>query len=114
MSDLRAEDFYNDIKEFVDKPQFTKLTSTGISSDYKSVFEFAEAYFDARMEANGLSTGEKQCNLPVVSGSYLTATINSETIKSGKKYKCVLGDTKDVIVINDKGRKEHFSRQWFE
>ena len=66
MSDLKAQDYYNDMKEIVDVPDFTKLTSTGISPDYESIFDFAEAYFDARMEANGVTTGEKQCNLPVV------------------------------------------------
>ncbi len=85
MSELKAEDFYNEIKEFVDKPQFTKLTSTGISSDYKSVFEFAEAYYDARIEANGVTTGEKQCNLPVVSVSDLKCFIEWKD-KQNKDY----------------------------
>ncbi len=60
MSELKAEDFYNEIKEYVDKPQFTKLTSTGISSDYKSVFEFAEAYYEERMKARVAKTSNKE------------------------------------------------------
>jgi hypothetical protein len=79
MSELTAEDFYNEIKEFVDKPQFTKLTSTGISSDYKSVFEFAEAYYDARIKANESNTScEQNALLADVRKSFTADFIISE------------------------------------
>jgi len=53
-------------------------------------------------------------NIADVSGSYLIATISTETIKSGSEYKCLLGNEKDVIIINNKGRKEHLSRHYFK
>lgn len=38
---MKAEDFYNELGE---KKDFTKLTKTGISTNYDNVFAFAEAY----------------------------------------------------------------------
>ena len=71
MSELKAEDYYNEVKEFVENPHFTKLTGTGIATDYKSIFEFAEAYFDARMEANDANTSKEECTLHNVSESFI-------------------------------------------
>ncbi len=42
---MNAEDFYNSLEE---KASFTKLTGTGISSNYKNVFEFAESYVNQK------------------------------------------------------------------
>ncbi len=43
-----VEQFYNDLEE---RKSFCKLTSTGISNDFKNVFEFAEAYHQSRVNA---------------------------------------------------------------
>lgn len=82
MSELKAQDYYNEMKEIVEVPDFTKLTSTGIDPDYESIFDFAEAYYDARIEANGATTGEKQCILPVVSESFLKSLVVENIVKS--------------------------------
>lgn len=56
MSELKAEQFYKDVKDFMDleKDGFTKLTPTGISPNYESIFDFAEAYYEER-KANELA-----------------------------------------------------------
>ena len=46
---MKAEDFYT---EYKGKKQFTKLTNTGISPDYKTIFEFAEKYADSKVKNN--------------------------------------------------------------
>lgn len=38
---MKAKEFYENLEN---KKDFTKLTSTGISSNYENVFEFAESY----------------------------------------------------------------------
>lgn len=52
MSDLTAQKHYNKLIEEGKAFDFTKLTSTGISSNYEKVFEFAESYFKALTQAN--------------------------------------------------------------
>lgn len=64
MSELTAESYYKEMKEIVDVPNFTKLTNTGISTDYESIFDFAESYFDARIEANEAAK-EQETALPL-------------------------------------------------
>ena len=44
---MTPEEWYNNL---FDKPDFTKLTSTGISTDYKNVFKFAEDYHKEKMK----------------------------------------------------------------
>jgi len=71
MTELTAEEWYEDIKDDVDNPHFTKLTSTGISTDYQSIFDFAEAYYEARQEANGVTTrSETALNIDLFSKSF--------------------------------------------
>jgi len=66
---MKAKEYYEEIKEFVKHPHFTKLTSNGIDPDYKSIFEFAEAYHEAVTKANDADTSNDKCTLHVVSAS---------------------------------------------
>jgi len=73
MSELKAEQFYKDVKDFMDleKDGFTKLTPTGISPNYESIFDFAEAYYEER-KANEASTSEnKALDIDLVSGIFM-------------------------------------------
>jgi len=50
MSEFKnAKDFYESLETNIN---FTKLTSAGISTDYNNIFEFADAYYNAQMQAN--------------------------------------------------------------
>jgi hypothetical protein len=42
---MNAKEFYESLKNSMG---FTKLTSTGINTDYEKVFEFAELYFSRK------------------------------------------------------------------
>lgn len=66
---MKAEEYYEEIKEFVKYPHFTKLTSTGIDPDYKSIFEFAEAYHEAATKASEADTSDDKCTLHDVSNN---------------------------------------------
>ena len=78
MSELKAKDYYNEMKEIVDVPNFLKLTSTGINTDYESIFDFAEDYFKERMKANDANTSDEKCTLHNVSESYIWVVTDYE------------------------------------
>jgi len=66
MSELKAQDHYNNTKDFVDEEtrQFTKLSSNGsrTETDLESVFDFAEVYYTSRREEATKHIGSKRPN----------------------------------------------------
>jgi len=60
MSDLTAKDFFENLKENGEFINFTTLTKTGISSDYESVFQFAEDYHNARESERSKTSNESE------------------------------------------------------
>jgi len=61
-----AEEYYNNLEY---KMQFTKLTKTGINSNYERVFDFAEDYSTSQIKKK---VGEiiKSLNIPEWDGDY--------------------------------------------
>lgn len=84
MSDLTAQQYYNELIEAGKANDFTKLTSTGISSNYQNVFAFAEDYFEARMQANGQLDNHEQA-LPINSVTHRALQMKIEKLEAENK-----------------------------
>jgi hypothetical protein len=65
MSELTAEKFFEKEDVFNNDDYDNSVVEEWMFSQ-TDMIKFAEAYFNARMQANDDTTGEKQCNLPVV------------------------------------------------
>ena len=79
MSELTAEECYNNLKDFVceDTKAFTKQGENGVEVDMESIFDFAEVYYEERTKAKEVATKESNLPIEIVSNC---ACVNCDTI----------------------------------
>ena len=104
MSELKARQYYDELIEAGQASEFTKLTSTGINTNYKNIFAFAEDYHEARIQANESNTSEKEAfNIGCVSKTFCKECDTEVKIQRGNYLTCNCG----LCKISNKCEHKH-------